>query len=190
MEAVCRLCVNTMNCIPHAKIPLRAAADGAPRHRRRAVDGVWSIELVCRCDSLSAIRYGRVRALRDSSGLTVDFINEVDFPCYGNGDDCVDSMAVEVLRMVHAALEQNRVYRQAVPTLSVLTITSNVVYGKKTGATTDGRKQGQPLAPRAKTMHGRETNRAAARASSSWAGSCASRMPRPPPPAAAFTMSG
>ncbi|HOO22425.1 MAG TPA: formate C-acetyltransferase [Clostridia bacterium] len=107
-------------------------------------------------DSLSAIKYAKVTPVKDETGLIVDFITEGDFPKYGNDDDRADSLAVWIAEDFFAKLKKVKTYRNAIHTLSVLTITSNVVYGKKTGSTPDGRKKGQPFAPGANPMHGRD----------------------------------
>ena len=122
--------------------------------------GIAGLSVVA--DSLSAIRYARVRPIRDASGLAVDFEIEGDFPQYGNNDDRVDSLAQWAVSYFMDALRQQQTYRRSIPTQSVLTITSNVVYGKSTGSTPDGRKKGIPLAPGANPMHGRDTNGALA----------------------------
>ncbi|MGM9681734.1 MAG: formate C-acetyltransferase [Eubacteriales bacterium] len=113
-------------------------------------------------DSLSAIKYAKVKTVRDEKGLVVDYIVEGDYPKYGNDDDRVDSLAKEVLRLFMGYLSENPTYRGGIITTSVLTITSNVMYGKNTGATPDGRKAGQPFAPGANPMHGRDSSGAVA----------------------------
>jgi formate C-acetyltransferase len=109
-------------------------------------------------DSLSAIRYAKVRPVRDERGLVVDYVTEGAFPTYGNDDDRVDAIAVELVREMMRNLRRQPTYRDAVPTQSVLTITSNVVYGKATGNTPDGRRAGQPFAPGANPMNGRDSH--------------------------------
>ena len=113
-------------------------------------------------DSLSAIKYARVKVVRDERGIVTDYIVEGDFPKFGNDDDRVDSIAKEVLHAFIKMLRQNYTYRDGIITTSILTITSNVSYGKNTGSTPDGRKQGEAFAPGANPMHGRDTNGAIA----------------------------
>ena len=109
-------------------------------------------------DSLSAIKYAKVRPVLNEAGLAVDFVTEGDFPKYGNNDSAADEIAVNLVKSFMGKLARHRTYRNSKPTMSILTITSNVVYGKKTGSTPDGRKAGEPFAPGANPMHGRDTH--------------------------------
>ncbi len=126
--------------------------------------GIAGLSVVA--DSLSAIKYAKVHPIRDEQGVIVDFEIEGEFPKYGNDDDRVDSIAHDVVHQFMEYIRMNDTYRHSVPTTSVLTITSNVVYGKKTGATPDGRKAGVPFAPGANPMHKRDTHGAIASLSS------------------------
>ena len=128
--------------------------------RRWFATGIAGFSVVA--DSLSAIKYAKVRVVRDERGIVTDYIVEGDFPKYGNDDDRVDSIANEVLHAFINYLRQNHTYRGGIPTTSILTITSNVTYGKNTGATPDGRKCGEAFAPGANPMHGRDENGAVA----------------------------
>ena len=128
--------------------------------RRWFATGIAGFSVVA--DSLSAIKYAKVKVVRDERGIVTDYVVEGDFPKYGNDDDRVDSIANEVLHAFINYLRQNHTYRGGIPTTSILTITSNVTYGKNTGATPDGRKCGEAFAPGANPMHGRDENGAVA----------------------------
>jgi formate C-acetyltransferase len=153
-----RVYVNAMNCIHymHDKYAYEriemALHDYNPL--RTMAFGIAGLSVVS--DSLSAIKHTRVKIIRDQRGLAVDFAREGDYPSFGNNDDRVDSIAVEVVTDFMAKLRSHPTYRNATHTQSVLTITSNVVYGKHTGNTPDGRRKGQPFAPGANPMHGRD----------------------------------
>ena len=164
MAWLAKLYVDTLNCIHYMHDKYCYEAIQMALHdrdvKRYFATGIAGMSVVA--DSLSAIKYAKVKCIRDEYGVVTDFEVEGDFPKYGNNDDRVDSIAVEILDKFMDMIRSNYCYRGGVPTTSILTITSNVVYGKKTGNTPDGRKKGQPLAPGANPMHGRDTHGAAA----------------------------
>lgn len=164
IEKMCAIYSDAMNIIHymHDKYAYEAsqlALHDTNVHRLMAY-GVAGLSVVA--DSLSAIRYAKVKPIRNEEGITIDFEIDGDFPKYGNDDDRVDLIAKEVLDKVYSELKKHATYRDAEVTLSVLTITSNVVYGSKTGATPDGRKSGVAFAPGANPMHGRDESGAIA----------------------------
>ena len=159
-----KLYVNTMNLIhfmhdKHAYEAGQMALHDSEVKRLMAF-GVAGLSVAV--DSLSAIRYAKVKAVRDENGIAKDFIIEGEFPTYGNNDKRADELVKEITHEFISELRKHETYRNAEHTLSVLTITSNVMYGKKTGATPDGRKAGEPFAPGANPMHGRDKNGALA----------------------------
>ncbi|AEV68532.1 formate C-acetyltransferase [Acetivibrio clariflavus] len=164
LDWVARLYMNTLNIIhymhdKYAYESLQMALHDREVYRTMAC-GIAGLSVVA--DSLSAIKYAKVKAIRDESNLVVDYEVEGDYPKFGNNDERVDSIATNLVKTFMEKLRKQRTYRDSVPTLSILTITSNVVYGAKTGNTPDGRKKGEPLAPGANPMHGRDINGALA----------------------------
>jgi len=182
MEWLAGLYVNTLNVIHfmHDKYSYERVQMALHDRdvKRYFATGIAGLSVVA--DSLSAIKYAKVKPIRkdievkDKAGnvisvtknVVVDYEIEGDFPKYGNDDDRVDQLAVNIVRTFMDKIRKHHTYRDGVPTMSILTITSNVVYGKKTGNTPDGRKQGVPLAPGANPMHGRDTHGAVASLSS------------------------
>ncbi len=164
MEWLAGLYVNTLNVIHymHDKYCYEKAQMALHDRdvKRYFATGIAGLSVVA--DSLSAIKYAKVKAIRDDDGIVVDYEVEGDYPKYGNNDDRVDQIAVNLVRNFMSKIRKHYTYRNSIPTMSILTITSNVVYGKKTGNTPDGRKAGIPLAPGANPMHGRDLNGAAA----------------------------
>ena len=160
MDWLAELYVNTLNVIQymHDKYYYEAAEMALldTDVRRTFATGIAGFSHVV--DSLSAIKYARVRTVRDESGIVVDYITEGDFPRYGNDDDRADDIAVWLLGTFLAKIKKHHTYRDSEPTTSILTITSNVVYGKATGSMPDGRKAGEPLAPGANPAYGAEQN--------------------------------
>jgi formate C-acetyltransferase len=164
LEWLAGLYVNTLNVIHYMhdkycyeKIQMALHDRDVKRYFATGIAGLSVV-----ADSLSAIKYAKVKTIRDENGLVVDYEIEGDYPKYGNNDDRVDSIAVNLVHKFMSMLRKHYTYRNSIPTMSILTITSNVVYGKKTGNTPDGRKAGVPLAPGANPMHGRDSNGAVA----------------------------
>jgi formate C-acetyltransferase len=164
MEWLAGLYVNTLNVIHYMHDKYCYEKLQMALHDREVkrwfATGIAGLSVVA--DSLSAIKYAKVKCIRDEDGIVVDYEVEGDFPKYGNNDDRVDSIAVNIVKTFMDKIRKHHTYRNSIPTMSILTITSNVVYGKKTGNTPDGRKAGVPLAPGANPMHGRDTSGAVA----------------------------
>ena len=164
MTWLAELYVNTLNVIHymHDKYCYEAIEMALHDTKVRRFFATGIAGLSCAADSLSAIKYAKVYPIRNEDGIVVDFRIEGDFPKYGNNDDRADELAVWLLKTFMTKVKSHYTYRESVPTTSILTITSNVVYGKKTGNTPDGRRGGTPLAPGANPMHGRDSNGALA----------------------------
>ena len=168
MEWLAGLYVNTLNIIHYMHDKYCYERSQMAFHdkdvKRYFATGIAGLSVVA--DSLSAIKYAKVKVIRDEDGVATDFEVTGDFPKYGNNNDDVDQLAVEVVEKFMAIVRSHETYRNGVPTTSILTITSNVTYGKNTGSTPDGRVKGQPFAPGANPMHGRDKNGALASLSS------------------------
>ena len=164
MDWLAELYVNTLNVIHYMHDKYSYEKIQMALHdrdvKRYFATGIAGLSVVA--DSLSAIKYAKVKVKRDEDGIVTDYIVEGDFPKYGNNDDRVDSLAVNLVNTFMDKVRKHHTYRNSIPTTSILTITSNVVYGKKTGNTPDGRLMGEPLAPGANPMHRRDTHGAVA----------------------------
>ena len=168
MEWICGLYLNTLNIIHYMHDKYSYERIEMALHDteilRTMATGIAGFSVAV--DSLSAIKYAKVKTIRDEDGIVVDYEVEGDFPKYGNNDDRADEIAVWLLKEFMTKVKKHKTYRNAKHTTSILTITSNVVYGKKTGNTPDGRRAGEPFAPGANPMHGRDTHGALASLSS------------------------
>ncbi|MCZ8518198.1 MULTISPECIES: formate C-acetyltransferase [Paenibacillus] len=158
MDWLAELYMNTLNVIHYMHDKYSYERLEMALHDREILRtmacGIAGLSVVA--DSLSAIKHAKVKPVRNEKGIAVDFVIDGEYPQYGNNDERVDAIAVELAETFMNKLRRHRTYRGAMPTMSVLTITSNVVYGKKTGTTPDGRKSGEPFAPGANPMHGRD----------------------------------
>lgn len=164
MDWLAELYINTLNVIHYMHDKYSYERIEMALHDtdviRTMATGIAGLSVVA--DSLSAIKYATVKPIRDENGIAVDFAIEGEFPKYGNNDDRVDSLAIDIVERFMKKLRKQKTYRNSIPTMSILTITSNVVYGKKTGNTPDGRHMGEAFAPGANPMHGRDTKGALA----------------------------
>ncbi len=164
MEYVAKIYIKALNAIHYMHDKYSYEAIEMALHDREILRtmacGIAGLSVVA--DSLSAIKYAKVKVIRDETGLAVDYEIEGDFPKFGNDDDRVDEIAVCVVKRFLTKLQKHQTYRNSKQTLSILTITSNVVYGKNTGNTPDGRRAGAPFGPGANPLHGRDTNGALA----------------------------
>ena len=158
LDYVAKIYIKALNAIHymHDKYSYEALAMSLHDREiyRTMACGIAGLSVVA--DSLSAIKYAKVKVIRTADGLAIDYEVEGSFPKYGNDEDEVDSIAVEIIKKFLKKLQSHQIYRKATPTLSVLTITSNVVYGKNTGNTPDGRRSGAPFGPGANPIHGRD----------------------------------
>ncbi|WP_335872731.1 formate C-acetyltransferase [Bacillus sp. 2205SS5-2] len=168
MDWLAKLYVNTLNVIHYMHDKYSYERIEMALHDRDILrtmaSGIAGLSVVA--DSLSAIKYAKVKVIRDEDGVAVDYEVEGEYPQYGNNDDRVDELAVDLVKRFMNKLKTHQTYRNSVTTMSILTITSNVVYGKKTGSTPDGREAGQPFAPGANPLHGRDKKGALASLSS------------------------
>ncbi|QOS97349.1 formate C-acetyltransferase [Brevibacterium sp. JNUCC-42] len=168
MDWLAKLYMNTLNVIHFMHDKYSYERIEMALHDREILRtmacGIAGLSVVA--DSLSAIKYAKVKPIRNEQGIAIDFETEGEYPQYGNNDDRVDSIAIDIMERFMNKIRKHKAYRNALPTMSVLTITSNVVYGKKTGTTPDGRQAGEPFAPGANPMHGRDKKGALASLSS------------------------
>lgn len=164
LEWLAELYINTLNIIHYMHDKYNYERIEFALHDkeifRTMATGIAGLSVVA--DSLSAIKYARVKTIRDENGIVVDYEIEGEYPQYGNNDERVDSIAKDIVKRFMKKLRKHETYRNSTTTMSVLTITSNVVCGKKTGNTPDGRRAGEPFAPGANPLHGRDKNGALA----------------------------